>query len=184
MVPAVMIMLWGLLGDDLLIGGSGNDFLSGNDGSDTVYGDQGNDDLSGGPGSDFLIGGAGSDRLNGGQGSDTLVGGSGNDTFIFDTALNQQTTRDTIVDFVQEQDKIELDQTIFSSLPEEESLFSEYFLASATGAAGDSNDYLLYNTTSGALLYDADGNGQGVAVEFANLASKPELTARDFVIAS
>ena len=174
----------GLLGDDLLIGRSGNDHLFGNDGSDTVYGDQGDDDLSGGSGNDFLIGGAGSDRLNGGQGSDTLVGGSGSDTFIFDTGLNRQKNTDTIVDFVVDQDKIELDQTIFSSLPEEGSLFSEYFLASATGAAGDGNDYLLYSTTSGALLYDADGNGQGVAVEFASLASKPELTAKDFVIAS
>ena len=182
-----------LRGNDLIVGGSGNDNLYGNDGNDTPYGDQDNDYLSGGSGDDFLIGGDGNDQLsggsgcdhlNGGQGNDTLTGGGGKDIFVFDTELNQETNKDTIVHFSIGQDKIELDRSIFSSLPEDGSLFSDYFLASSTGVAVDDNDYLLYNTTSGALLYDIDGNGQGVAVEFAKLTCKPELTAKDFVIAS
>ncbi len=185
--------IMGLGGDDLMVGGSGKDKLFGNGGNDTVYGDQGNDTLSGGTGNDFLIGGAGNDNLtggsqndhlNGGQGCDILTGGSDADTFVFDTVLDELTNKDTIVDFVAGQDKVALDRRIFTSLSEEDSLFSQYFHATSTGTAGDDNDYLLYNTTTGALLYDMDGSGQGVAVEFAHLVSKPELTAKDFVLAA
>ena len=41
------------------------------------------------------------------------------------------------------------------------------FKASSTGKAADSNDHILYNTTTGALYYDSDGNGPHAAVEFA-----------------
>ena len=67
---------------------------------------------------------------------------------------------------------------------EEGTLLSACFRSSATGAAGDDKDYILYNTTSGALLYDADGSGQGVAVEFALLADKPTIKAENFIIAA
>jgi Ca2+-binding RTX toxin-like protein len=48
--------------------------------------------------------------------------------------------------------------------------------------AEDSNDYILYNTTTGALLYDSDGNGVGAATQFATLTTKPSITAADFVV--
>lgn len=41
-----------------------------------------------------------------------------------------------------------------------------------------------YNTTTGAFLYDNDGNNNGVAVEFARLMSKPALAVDDFIVAS
>jgi len=56
------------------------------------------------------------------------------------------------------------------------------FRASGDGAAVDNNDYILYNTALGALLYDNDGSGAGVAVQFATLTSKPVLIAADFMI--
>lgn len=46
----------------------------------------------------------------------------------------------------------------------------------------DDNDSILYNTTTGALLYDADGSGQGVAVQFATLTTKPQVGAGDFLV--
>jgi hypothetical protein len=64
------------------------------------------------------------------------------------------------------------------------SLNSEYFRSSSTGAANDDNDYFLYNTTTGALFYDADGNGSGVATQFASLTTKPNLTANDIIVVS
>ena len=48
--------------------------------------------------------------------------------------------------------------------------------------ATDANDFILYNTDTGALYYDADGNGAGVQLQIAVLASGLALTAADFVV--
>jgi hypothetical protein len=61
------VYLFGLGGNDTLLGGPKNDVLVGGDG---------NDSLSGGGGSDVLIGGLGSDVLDGGKGNDLLIGGN------------------------------------------------------------------------------------------------------------
>ena len=57
------------------------------------------------------------------------------------------------------------------------------FVRNATGVALDANDYIIQNTTTGALMYDADGSGVGAAVQFATL-STPNLllTNQDFII--
>ncbi|MDP3480644.1 MAG: calcium-binding protein [Desulfoprunum sp.] len=138
--------------------------------------------LKGNNGGNTLAGGAGNDILNGGLGNDTLAGGAGNNFFVFDTALNATTNKDSISDFTTGLDKIQVDKSIFTSLVTEGTLLSAYFKSSTTGIAGDANDYFLYNTSSGALLYDADGNGQGVAVQFATLTTKPAITANDFLV--
>lgn len=41
---------------------------------------------------------------------------------------------------------------------------------------------MVYNTATGVLSYDADGNGGGAAVAIANLTGLPALTAGDFSI--
>jgi Ca2+-binding RTX toxin-like protein len=143
-----------------------------------------NNVLTGNSGANTLSGDLGNDTLTGGLGNDTLFGGVGNDTFVFDTVLNATSNRDSISDFTIGQDKFRLDKDIFTTLTSVGTLSAQYFLASATGAAGDGNDYILYNTTSGALFYDADGIGQGVAVQFAALTTKPAVTANDFMIAA
>lgn len=55
-------------------------------------------------------------------------------------------------------------------------------MANAGGVAVDANDFLLYDTTTGTLSYDADGNGAGAKVEFVTLVGIPALTAADFTI--
>ncbi len=160
---------------DTLIGGAENN---------TLLGFGGNDLLIGLDGSDVLKGGDGDDELRGGLGKDNLSGGLGNDTFVFDSVLNAGTNKDTIVDFAVDQDKILLDRSIFNAFLAEGSLAAVNFHASTTGIAADENDFILYNTTTGTLLYDNDGNGQGVAVEFAVLTSKPLVNENNFVIAS
>ena len=138
--------------------------------------------ILGNNGANKLNGGDGSDTLSGGLGGDTLTGGAGSDFFVFDTALSSASNVDSITDLIAGLDKIELDKEIFTALKDEGTLSSAFFRASANGVALDENDYFLYNTASGALLYDVDGSGQGVAVQFATLTNKPAVTANDFLV--
>ena len=151
---------------------------------ENLAGSQFNDTLTGSDERNVMYGNGGGDILFGGLGNDYLKGGAGNDTFVFNSALDLGVNRDTIADFTIGQDKIELNNSIFTSLVAEGMLSEDNFHSSATSAAADENDYIIYNTTSGSLFYDADGNGAGVAVEFAKLTSKPEISANDFVIVS
>jgi len=41
--------------------------------------------------------------------------------------------------------------------------------AGATAKAADSNDYLIYDTGTDMLYYDADGNGSGATVAFVKI---------------
>jgi serralysin len=82
-------------------------------------------------------------------------------------------------------DKIGLGILIFSSLPNGSGttdLSASNFRSGASGLAGDADDFILYNTTKGTLLYDADGSGAGAAIEFALLSNKPAITAADFTV--
>ncbi|WP_340588075.1 CAP domain-containing protein [Erythrobacter alti] len=85
--------IYGMAGNDRLVGGTGRDILYGGDdddalqgkaGSDDLFGGDGNDVLYGGGGADFLYGDGGIDRLHGGSGSDVLFGGDGDDTLYGD----------------------------------------------------------------------------------------------------
>lgn len=71
--------VFGLGGDDRLVGGAGDDRLFG------------------GADNDVLTGGNGSDRMVGGSGNDTMTGGAGADIFVFDTL--EATGLDRITDF-------------------------------------------------------------------------------------
>ena len=74
-----------LIGDaeaDMLSGGAGNDVLRGNGGNDTLDGGADDDRLEGGCQNDLLLGGSGNDVLIDSEGNDTLDGGDGND-FIY-----------------------------------------------------------------------------------------------------
>jgi Ca2+-binding RTX toxin-like protein len=168
----------------------GDDRLSGVDGIDTLSGGGGNDSLTGGNGGDTLLGGYGSDRLNGGKGSDKLTGGEGKDHFVFNSVLSTATNLDTITDFNVADDTIRLENDTFAQLTVRGTLNVDHFYASATagnddhGADGDDN-YILYNTSTGALYYDADGNGSSSsAIQFAQIGSSTHagLTHLDIVI--
>jgi len=167
-----------------LTGSKYHDTLTGNTGANTLNGGAGNDWMSGGAGNDILTGLTGNDTLIGGTGNDKLSGGTGGDHFIFNAALNATTNKDTITDFVAVDDTIKLENAIFTKLTTAGNLNAANFVASATGNAVDANDYVLYNTTSGVLSYDADGSGAGAAIAFALLGttSHPAITAADFVV--
>ena len=123
----------------------------------------------------------GNDTLNGGVGNDTLSGGTGIDTFRFDTLLSASTNLDVLADFSVQDDTIELENGIFTSLTSTGTLAANQFVIGT--AAQDSNDYLIYNATTGALYYDADGTGATAAVQFASLSIGLAMAAGDFMVA-
>jgi serralysin len=156
----------------------GDSFLS----IENIYGTDHEDILTGSDQDNTLHGYNSEDVINGGLGRDVLCGGSGRDCFVFDTTLQSPGNIDRILDFEIGQDSIVLSRAIFTALSQNGVLDTTCFRSNATGFATEHTDILLYNTTSGALLYDADGNGQGMAIQFAALTSKPQLSASDFMI--
>jgi trimeric autotransporter adhesin len=171
--------------NNILSGGLGNDILTGGLGNDTLNGGDGGDDLQGGGGNDTLRGDVDNDTLDGGLGNDILTGGDGGDDFTFSTALSAATNKDTITDFVSGLDYITLDNSnsVFASLSNG-ALSSENFMLGT--AAGDDNDFIIYNQTTGALFYDADGNTPGgvAAIQFASLGTDKPLAFTDISIIS
>jgi hypothetical protein len=140
--------------------------------------------LDGAAGNDTLSGGAGNDLLLGGLGTDRLSGGSGNDIFRFDTRPNASSNLDRITDFNVRDDTVQLENAVFTSLTAVGAL-AQGSLRAGNGetSARDANDYLIYNRTTGALYYDADGSGTGAAaVQFAQLDSGLALSHLDFVV--
>jgi Ca2+-binding RTX toxin-like protein len=71
--------IYGLAGNDLVVGGDGSDYVYGGNDRDTIEGNGGADYLFGEQGDDFLYGGEGDDYLSGGPGVDFLFGEGGND---------------------------------------------------------------------------------------------------------
>lgn len=131
------------------------------------------------------VGGNGNDILTGNAVANTLTGGAGSDVFVFNSALGS-TNIDQLTDFkVSDGDQIDLDHKIFSGLSESSgSIVATEFLAGANvTAATNSSQHILYNSTTGALYYDADGSGSSAAVQFALLQNKPtDITYAQFVV--
>lgn len=162
-------------GDDVESGGRGDDSLHGDAGNDALEGGAGNDRLSGGTGADRLVGGEGKDVMEGGAGNDALTGGGGADSFVFAQATGDGIDR--IVDFRHGEDTIGLDHSSFSKIGAPGALDAEAFFLGA--AAHDAGDRILYDAKTGALSYDADGDGAAAAVQFAVLKPHLKLTADD-----
>jgi trimeric autotransporter adhesin len=168
-----------------LYGSEQNDSLTGNSFDNNLNGNAGNDLLNGGAGNDVLNGGATTyfSKLD----NDTLIGGLGQDTFVFNTELNATNNVDVIQDFIAGYDHIQLTSfyaglTIFGAMGATLDA-SEYISGAGITAAADVDDYIIFNTTNGALYYDADGNGTAYgAVQFATLTGVNTLSALDFSI--
>ena len=137
--------------------------------------------LVGDAGNNTLTGTVTADTLRGGAGADTLRGNAGADRFVFDAPLNATTNVDTVVDFTSGEDKLALSDVIFTSLPA--GPLSAGSLVSGTNpTAQDANDFVLYNTSTGRVSYDADGSGPGSAIAFATLFGNPALSANDVYV--
>ena len=192
-------------GNDALAGGPGADWLSGGAGIDaasyagstegvtvdlsTGAASGGNaagdtlrsiENLIGSAHADSLTGDARNNALNGGLGGDALSGGAGRDVFVFNTALSAANV-DQITDFSTIDDTIRLDDAVFTALSSTGVLSASAFAIGT--AAGDATDHIIYDSTSGALYYDADGTGEVGQMQFATLVSHPTgVTSADFLV--
>jgi Ca2+-binding RTX toxin-like protein len=180
-------VFYGYDGDDEMQGHDGNDALYGRGGDDGLFGGTGNDTLSGGSGYDLLDAHAGNDRLYGGDDNDTLIGGKGRDILVGgagnDIFRLDHRNFDKIVDFNPVNDTIQLENHYFNSLTTVGTLAADSFISSADiTQAKDTNDFLIYNTKTGKVYYDADANGAGEAVQIALIGNHALLTAADFVV--
>ncbi len=142
-------------------------------------GNVGNNVLTGNLANNKLSGGFGNDTLNGGFGKDTLTGGAGLNVFLFNSKLSV-TNIDKITDFVVTDDKVYLENAIFSKLTKTGIVNAAYFKIGAI--ATDNNDYLTYDKTTGGLFYDNDGNGVHVAIQIAVLSLNLAMTNNNFFV--
>ena len=139
-----------------------------------------NIDARGNSQNNILVGNSGNNRLNGGLGEDTMIGGAGQDTFVFNTSLGTGNV-DRILDFDAGNDLIELDHAVFAGLTM--GLLAEAsFLSNDTGLADNSLTQIIYETDTGNLYFDVDGNGPGTSIRFATLSPNLILTGADFLI--
>ncbi len=122
------------------------------------------------------LNGGGNDKLDGGLGANRFTGGTGNDIFKFTTKGHV----DTITDFSVANDTIQLDNAVFTALGPVGTLPAAQFRVGTK--ALDANDHIIYNSTTGALLYDADGNGAGAAQQVATLTAGLAMTNTEFVV--
>jgi Ca2+-binding RTX toxin-like protein len=125
-----------------------------------------------------MNGGTGNDYIYGGAGADVLTGGSGADNFVFDTFLSGGVDR--ITDFSRTYDTIRIENAVFTAFSSTGTISSAAFFAGA--AAHDATDRIIYNPSTGALLYDSDGTGAAAPVQFAQLNTGLTLTWSDFYV--
>jgi Ca2+-binding RTX toxin-like protein len=141
------------------------------------------DSLTGNASAQNLTGQIGSDTLAGAGGLDTLWGGVGTDTFVFRDMGTANADR--VADFVSGTDKLHLDDAAFTALGAA-GAFSAGDARFAAGAgftsAQDASDRVVYDTSTGRLYYDADGNGAGAAQLIATFTGNPSITATDIVV--
>jgi hypothetical protein len=119
----------------------------------------------------------GDNILHGTSQRDLFIGGHGHDTFVFDNA-QRSGQHDVVRDFKLKSDKIALDHEVFALVAGK--LAEENFYVGSR--AHDSDDRIIYNSKTGSVLYDADGEGGADPILFAVLSRGLNLSHLDFVI--
>jgi subtilisin family serine protease len=127
-----------------------------------------------------ILGNAGANSINGAAGSDILTGFGGADRFVFNTAFSAQNI-DHITDFDVPRDTIVIAAAMFGGLSLH-GLSAAAFYKSAAGLAHDASDRIIYDTDSGALIFDSNGNAAGGRHQFATLAAHLAITHLDFFV--
>ena len=96
----------------------------------------------------------------------------GRDSFIFDTPLNAVTNVDRVFDFdsIAGQESCSNTVGIHGSRARRALWPRGVFVVGA--GAQDANDRIIYNSGTGALIYNSNGNAAGGATQFATLSPR------------
>lgn len=133
------------------------------------------DGIIGSKEANFIDGGDGSDTIDGGLGSDTLVGGKGADIFVFASKPAARNV-DALTDFEPGIDKIQFSVKTFARLKGA----TDYLV---TDAPSKATHYLIYDSTTGKLSYDADGSApKSKPIDIALIGKGLDLSISDFIV--
>ncbi|MGB2199841.1 MAG: hypothetical protein ACPH5G_00745 [Pseudooceanicola atlanticus] len=157
--------------EDLTLTGSADLDGEGNARDNTIIGNAGDNALDGAVGDDTLIGGGGNDTMTGGSGVDTFQFNDPNDGVIEITDLDLGAG-----------EQLSLNAAGFGAIVTAagNALHVKEFHLGATATAAEHR--ILYDAGSGAVFYDADGNGGAGAVQFAQITAGLALTETDVFI--
>jgi len=136
--------------------------------------------LAGNALSQTITGNAGANVIYGGLGNDTLLGLGGSDSFVFNTAPSAGNV-ETLSDF-NVADSVWLENAVYTGLTGLGTLTANQFVANTTGLAATATQHIIYETDTGNLFYDSNGNAAGGSVLLAHLSAGLALTNADFVI--
>src|SRR5438067_443828 len=153
---------------------------TGDDAANSLSGTNSNDLIKGFGGNDTIFANAGNDRIESGAGNDTISGGGGQDQYVWHEY--GAATADTVLNFDTGWDSIQLDAAAFTQIGASGRFASgdvRFYAAAGANAGHDADDRIVYNTSTGQLWYDADGNGPGAAQLIATLPAGATVVATD-----
>lgn len=130
---------------------------------------------------DTIIGNDYANALYGNLGKDTLTGNGGEDFFVFDTKPASNNA-DTITDFTVGEDSLVFNNAVYLKIGKDGALKDRAFVTNETGEASDRQDRVIYDTATGRVYYDADGNRSGDAVLVAKIGGGLDLSADDILV--
>jgi len=139
------------------------------------------ENATGGKGNDLIVGNSSANVIKGGLGNDMLKGLGGKDTFVFNSKPNSKTNCDKILDYSVKDDTIQLAKAAFGKIATKKGVLKSNEFWKGT-KAHDKDDHIIYDSKSGALYYDPDGNGSVAAIKFATVSKGLKMSAADFVI--
>jgi Ca2+-binding RTX toxin-like protein len=139
--------------------------------------------LTGNAGNNILRGQGGADSISGGAGNDTLTGGSGLDTFWFLGAPGTANA-DHITDFGSGE-RLYLEDLVHPGIGAEGNFApndARFFAAAGASGGADASDRVIYDTATGRLYFDADGNGAAAPSLVAILDNLFALSASNITV--
>ncbi|TSA39936.1 MAG: hypothetical protein D4R63_07615, partial [Methylococcaceae bacterium] len=116
----------------------------------------------------------------------TLLESTNSDSSGNNSVTQYQTSADAATEVVSVIDKIELHNDVMKTLGlTEDTITIDKFWTDAEVAEGrDASDRIIYNTTTDALYYNADGsvNTASIQIELMGLSTHPTMTYQDLLI--